>query len=77
MTYQIFEMILDVIHNYKFEPDGYNTKTVFNYTLEQGSYPARYNSLSEAAEYIRQNADEFKFKKITILPVFEMGYNGG
>jgi len=73
MTYQIFEMILDV----KFEPDGYNTKTIFNYTLEQESYPDNYNSLSEAAEYIRQNTDEFKYKKITILPVFEIGHNGG
>ena len=65
-------MILDI----RFKPDGYDTKTVFNYTLEQGSYPARYDSFFEAAEHIRQNADKFKFKKITILPVFEIGYNG-
>jgi len=71
MIYQIFEMI----PNSRLEADGWDAKTVINYTLEQDAYPDRY-SLSEAEAYIEQNTDEFKYKKITILPVLEIDYNG-
>jgi len=71
MTYQIFEMI----PNSRLETDGWYTKTVVSYTLEQCEYPDRY-SLSEAEAYIKQNTDKFKYKKITILPVLEIDYNG-
>jgi len=70
MTYQIFEMI----PNSRLNVDGWDTKTVI-ITLEQGVYPDRY-SLSEAEAYIKQNRDKFKYKKITILPVLEIDYNG-
>lgn len=72
MTYQIFDLIPDI----RFEPNGYGTKTVINYTLEQCEYPDRYNSYDEAEEYIKQNVDDFKYQKIVILPVLEIGYNG-
>ena len=72
MTYQIFKLI----KNSRFEPDGYDMKTVDNYTLEQGSYPERYNSYSDVEEYIKLNADDFKCTKFAILRVLEIDYNG-
>ena len=66
-----------MIPNSRLAPDGYYTKTVTNYTLEQNSeYPDEYNSYSDAEEYIKQNAEDFKCQKIVILPVLEIGYNG-
>jgi len=66
MTYQIFEMVSDI----RFEPDGY---AVINYTLEQGAYYNRYNSYTEAEDYIKQNIEKFEDKTLTILPVLTIG----
>lgn len=72
MKYQIFELI----PKSRLEPDGYYTKTLLNYTLEQDAYPDLYVSFDAAVSYIRENPDEFKSQKLTVLPILDVDYKG-
>jgi len=72
MRYQIFEMTFEN----RLVQDGWAIKTRVNYTLDQELFPDSYQSYSDAKEFIAQNPDSFKGKKITILPVVEFDFEG-
>ena len=72
MRYQIFEMTFEN----RLVPDGWYTKTIANYTLDQDQFPDSYPSYSAAKEFLAQNLDSFKVKKITIFPVVEFDFEG-
>ena len=72
MKYQIFELI----ENRRLEPDGYRTKSVVNYTLEQDAYPSAFESVTEAEQHLRDHSKEHTRTTLVILPVYEIDYKG-
>ena len=72
MQYQIFE----IIPKRRFERDGYDMKSINNYTLEQENYPEIFDTFEIAQSHIQLNSDMFKKQKVTILPVFDIDYEG-
>jgi hypothetical protein len=78
MKYVIYEMVqLDFLQ--KTEPDGYYMKTrrreVLEILDESGVY-SDHNTYEEAMKEISDNSGKLSSKKLTILPVIDIGWDG-
>lgn len=77
MKYIIYEIVPSVLSGT--EPDGYYTKQVDrNILVELDVFhiTSRHSSFEDAESEIRSNKTFLKFKRLTILPVFDIGWDG-
>lgn len=73
MKYQIFALIQKI----RFDPNDYYRKAIPSYILEQNSeYPDSYDTFELARENIFMDLNRFKQQKLTILPIFDIDYEG-
>ena len=74
MRYKIYELI----GKGKLERDGYDTKTVTTYKLQEiDDNPFNgFANTDEAVEYIKSNSDMLKNSELTILPIIKINYDG-
>ena len=77
MKYVIYEMVqLDFLQ--KTEPDGYYLRTRRRDTLEildESGVSSEHNTFEEAVNEITENKGKLSSKKLTILPVIEIGWD--
>lgn len=76
MVYKIFELI----SKHKIEPDGYDTKTITTYKLnEEISYSkleTTHTTIECAYAEIIKNKRFLKSKILTVLPIIEIDWDG-
>ncbi len=74
MKYKIFELIGEE----KLEEDGFDTKTIQTYKLKETSLNSwgSHVSFQDAEKHIEENAKNLNFCKMTILPIYEIDYEG-
>ena len=75
MKYIIYEMDSNVEN----VPDGYHWSQKYRYTLlrlDISSIEDKHDSLESALSEIERNKDLLKFKKLTIIPVIDISWNG-
>ncbi len=61
------------------EPDGYYTKTIIREVvleLDEHGVESQHSSFEKAMEEITSKSDKLKNRKLTILPVMDINYEG-
>ena len=73
MKYAIYE----IEDNVEIVPDGYHWSSKHRYTLlELESIETKHDSLESALSEIERNKDLLKSKKLTIIPVIDISWDG-
>lgn len=81
MKYKIYELVEPDILS-KTEPDGYDIKTTNKTVLQEldwgfgNNLGGTYSSLESAKEEITDNLSDLKGKKLTILPILDIDWEG-
>jgi len=77
MQYIIYEIVPSVLSG--IEPDGWYNKQIDRNVLielDEREIVSRHQSFDAAESEIRRNTHLLKFKKLTVLPVFDISWDG-